>query len=908
MGILMTLSNIFKHGTRQDFQKMVKIVWQLCEYNEKESSIVRKLSCKLSQRVALVLLPPKVASWRYQRGNRSLLQNLAPKKITENTFSANFVSEEEMQVPEEIDHIVDVLLRGLGDRDTSVRWSCAKGIGRICMRLPSDFGEEMLEAVLELFNEMEGDSTWNGACLALAELCRRGLVLQGKLVQVLSCVVQALHYDQKKGNRSVGAHVRDAACYVLWAVCRAYAPDTISIQAQMVASSLVHVSLFDREVSVRRAAAAALQESVGRKHFIPHGLQLIEAVNYFSLSSSSECYHILARQVSQWEEYRMPMIQHILDFRLAHWDECLRKHAAVSLANICPLEPNYFSEFILSKILPLCTSTDLKQRHGSSLALSHLLVSLKDIGQEIPENLQSEISGVIPTWEEKRMYRGKGGEQMRCNASVLISAISKYGLDLSQTRKNKKTCRKILQETLDENFRHPNEEVHGLTCTALSAFTSYYYPEEKMQGEKSLVRKAAQEILEKYVQVASSDPVPSATRGYSLALGSFATHFYSLSDFTEKIVMTLCTLCTEHMDPQTRRNACTSLGNLSEMLAQNLVSKNQLFGNLVESLLKASKDSARDDRGDVGSWTRESSLKSLFKVVSNQNFSEMWKAEYSQSFLESILSQIGGKLDRLRWEAGTTLSQLLHQQNPFTENLLHLEILRKHFPRDMAWTDNELVFRTLVKLIPYNSFNRPVFLSCLQKMSIPSETDFSKSIISSLQKINEESFEKLKEMSELVVSIMQEFYKDPFLFEPILSSLHKVVQSGVFNKLKRPDFLFSANVAKYAFWSTKNTSCSVRHLNNVVSLFCTLLSYKEATRPKCLQLIFSFLEHSFPKVRLHASQTLLLAVMAYEDLVDPNNFSRIVEILSKVKWEEQVTQEMQNMREELLQLFSIKGI
>eukprot|EP00965_Chrysotila_dentata_P009499 309571-Pleurochrysis_carterae.AAC.2 len=36
----------------------------------------RKLGMKLLQRVALVYLPPRVASWRYQRGARSLLHNL----------------------------------------------------------------------------------------------------------------------------------------------------------------------------------------------------------------------------------------------------------------------------------------------------------------------------------------------------------------------------------------------------------------------------------------------------------------------------------------------------------------------------------------------------------------------------------------------------------------------------------------------------------------------------------------------------------------------------------------------------------------------------------------------------------------------------------------------------------------
>ena len=47
------------------------------------------------------------------------------------------------------------------------------------------------------------------------------------LLPVVPVVIKALSYDEKRGNFSVGAHVRDAACYVCWAFARAYDPEAV---------------------------------------------------------------------------------------------------------------------------------------------------------------------------------------------------------------------------------------------------------------------------------------------------------------------------------------------------------------------------------------------------------------------------------------------------------------------------------------------------------------------------------------------------------------------------------------------------------------------------------------------------------------------------------------------------------
>jgi hypothetical protein len=73
--------------------------------------------------------------------------------------------EEEAEVPEAIEEIIEQLLRGLGDGDTVVRWSAAKGIGRVTARLPLDMADDIVESVLEVLSDKEDANAWHGGCL-----------------------------------------------------------------------------------------------------------------------------------------------------------------------------------------------------------------------------------------------------------------------------------------------------------------------------------------------------------------------------------------------------------------------------------------------------------------------------------------------------------------------------------------------------------------------------------------------------------------------------------------------------------------------------------------------------------------------------------------------------------------------
>ena len=109
-------------------------------------------------------------------------------------------------------------------------------------------------------------------------LARRGSLLPQRLSSVLPFVEQAMLYDELRGNFSVGSAqsaVRDAACYLCWALARSYEPSLLQPFVHQLAKALVITTVFDCEVNCRRAAASAFQEHVGRQGTFPHGIDIL---------------------------------------------------------------------------------------------------------------------------------------------------------------------------------------------------------------------------------------------------------------------------------------------------------------------------------------------------------------------------------------------------------------------------------------------------------------------------------------------------------------------------------------------------------------------------------------------------------------------------------------------------------
>jgi hypothetical protein len=122
------LSQIFKKGHRHNILPCAGLILNPCLVisTQPNQTLTRKLLSKLFQRLGLTFLPPRVAAWRYQRGSRSLVENMQLSGLAVQGAGAAPGAEEEAgdidpdDVPVEIEDVIDQLLCSLRDKDTVV--------------------------------------------------------------------------------------------------------------------------------------------------------------------------------------------------------------------------------------------------------------------------------------------------------------------------------------------------------------------------------------------------------------------------------------------------------------------------------------------------------------------------------------------------------------------------------------------------------------------------------------------------------------------------------------------------------------------------------------------------------------------------------------------------------------------
>lgn len=383
---------------------------------------------KVIQQLALVFLPPRVAPWRYQRGR---LLHIGPKKDENSNEKQDemkieaddeiYKNDENVEVPLEVNTVLEMLFTGLESQLSIVRWSAAKGIGRIVERLPYSYANQAVEFAFSLFDDYDNYNLINGACLTFAEFTLRGVFLPSTMIRAMPIILKSLVYDVQIGSHSVAENVRDSGCFICWAIARTYDGSHLQSIGIELAQQLVNVFLFDRCVNVRRSASAAFQEGVGRHGKFPNGLELIHVADFLSVSSKIGCYLKIAPFVAKFVDYGSSIVSHLAKNRIRHWDIEIRMLAAQSLSIIAKENKDLITIDILASICAACESYDIEIKHGGYEALANLLWVM-DIDFDIIKNLLN-------------LPEDCQSEEIKCSFIKMLSAAAKRDISVPELPK-----------------------------------------------------------------------------------------------------------------------------------------------------------------------------------------------------------------------------------------------------------------------------------------------------------------------------------------------------------------------------------------------------------------------------------------------------------------------------------------
>ncbi|XP_077980737.1 tubulin-specific chaperone D-like [Glandiceps talaboti] len=931
-GILSTLALLFKHGKREDLESYAPVVLErliACKLTDTVNTVLRKLHIKLVQRLGLTFLKARIASWRYQRGSRSLLDNLKKTKDTTQTATATastdceMMDDEDYDVPEEIEEVIDQLLVGVKDKDTVVRWSAAKGVGRITGRLPQELADQVVASVLELFSLSESDGAWHGGCLALAELGRRGLLLPQRLPEVVPVVLKALEYDEKRGFNSIGAHVRDGACYVCWSFARAYDPEILRPHVNDIANALVIATVFDREVNCRRAASAAFQENVGRQGTFPHGIDILTTADYFAVGSRTNTYLNISLYIAQFPEYTKALVDHLARIKLNHWDGTIRILASQCLHKLTMKAPEYMAKTVLPASIPLATGMDLNSRHGNLVAaaeITHALYKLavdsnRTITDIIDAGTIEGLKQISIKMDEAKMFRGISGIYTRPAACKFIEKLS-----LSKLPFHGDSVIDLWQNILDDNieFAHQFAEVpiQERAIAALPALCNEYY-----RTDDGKVRPGIQDkVINKYLKALKGTEEISKM-GFALALGALPT-FMIDGKLTEVLTGLIETTHIKSKDAamlvEARRDAIKAINSLCNTMKveadgspNHSICKDNIK-DIYDALHLAMKDYTLDSRGDVGTWVREASMTALYDltILAVQSDPNLITENICQTTMCCFIQQSAEKIDRTRAHAGELLVKLLHFDNPPIPNVPHrkelMEIFKRSEQEELNWSAPSHSFAKITQVLSCPTYRRHLLLGLTVSVGGLTESlvKYSgQSLLTYLRTISDNE-DELKSFSDTLLAIFEEYQKVDRVSIPMLKMLDFLLNNDCFEIFTHEDkHPFSMKLLELMKKEIDRCGDPQKLLASI-DVFCAMLQFTGFIRKKALFQLIVFLCHKYPKIRKTTANKFYESILTYDDIVDVEKLDEVLIILSETQWDEAV-KDVRPIRNNLCDLMGI---
>ncbi|KAK2536965.1 Tbcd isoform B [Columba livia] len=723
---------------------------------------------------------------------------------------------------------------------------------------------------------------------------------------VVPVILKALTYDEKRGACSVGSNVRDAACYVCWAFARAYDPAELIPFIHQISSALVIAAVFDRDVNCRRAASAAFQENVGRQGTFPHGIDILTAADYFAVGNRVNCYLTISMYIAGFPEYTQPMIDHLVNMKINHWDCIIRELSTKALHNLTQQAPEYMADVVLPRLLPLSVGTDLHTRHGAILACAEITHALCKLAEENNRSVthyfnEKSLEGLQQIHQElsrRQLYRGLGGELMRPAVCTLIEKLS-----LSKMPFRGDPIIGGWQWLINDTLRSlplvssaARQHVKESAVSALAALCNEYYINEEGEADPAL----QDELVTQYVsELQNTEEMIRC--GFSRALGALPRFLLKgrLQQVLEGLKKATLITPADVSFAEARRDAliaiakvCQTMGVKGDGSQEEYVCKdnvNQIYATLLSGLT----DYTTDSRGDVGGWAREAAMTSLMEVtlLLVQNEVELLDANICKQIMCWLAQQSAEKIDKFRAHAGYVFLTLLHFDRPPVPHVPHRQELERIFPRSeketLNWNAPSEAFPRITQLLGLPAYQYYVLLGLSVSVGGLTETTlrYSAQSLFGYMKVIQNDPSAMESFCETLLKVFEDNLHNDRVSVPLLTMLDQMLANGCFDLFTTQENHPFA-VRLFALCKEEiRRSKAIRKLRSSIGVFCGLIQFQGDLREKVLFQLFLLLCHSFPVIRKTTASQVYEMLITYSDVVDPATVEEVLTILSDTDWE-----------------------
>ncbi|KAG4301842.1 hypothetical protein PCK1_001818 [Pneumocystis canis] len=880
IGLLTSLCNIFKLKDRSFLLTIANDVFsllQLITQNKHSNDRIRHLITKLSQRVCICFLKPYEALWIHKIKEKKLVKNQSIEEPDNKTLST--FAEENITVHPAVEKCLYLLLENLSDISTTVRYSSAKGISRVISYMSESHANKVISAIISLIRDPDGsysidtsnDITWHGTSMAIAEICRKGLLLPYRLKEILPIILKALVFEQRRGTQYLGNNVRDAACYIAWSIFRRYSIDDVTHLFPLLTESLLTVALFDKETNIRRAASSAYQEGVGRygESMFPHGIKLIKEINFYTVSTKKKSYLNVSLYLFKFQEYQDLIISYLAKKMAIHYDKEIRTLSAQALGRIAEIKPLVVAEtlpFLLSEF----KKKDIIIQHGVFGVLTEILpkIQYEDIPLNIIKELELISEEILP---KNSLFASNDIHESAC----------RYIAEISNTKYVKETYLLKWIDYIKYSLNIKADNVQHQASLAIDSLARRF----------NLHSQLNEFII--YIKSNSNKPDTLAC-GLVYALGEIK-YFEKYQDILELFINVLIEI-TPSSNIIFKKNSIKTLGKILSSSKEYFLSSSFDFeclhlDKLIQLFLNGLNDYSKNSQGDIGSWIRKESMISIFHVLEvafNYNIYFLTDALF-HSIIGSLLRQTVGKLDSVREIAGIQLKNIISlcknkQMSHLFESITFIENILKKVHN---WRAPEDIIPNIIQLLHIKKYQDYILVGLIN--SINGNESLVKQIeihtVLYLTKLPIEENNNSLTLSNIGNSLLR-------LCELNINNNYFMICFMEFCNILFERLIFESLVGKFNFklffnYIRKSTckSTSVQKISLSIKIYTGISKLSIETASESLHELLILLQHSYPIIRTQAAEGLYMALSEKNLYMSNENlYSKVIDILIKTSW------------------------